>query len=212
MIRAVFFDAANTLLHKPALLPAMAGALRSHGIDLPDDELARRHRWLSEVVVFPDRTSRGFYDTFNAQLLRAFGIVPAQVLLDAIFAACSYLPWQPFPDTDALARLDRPLGILSNWDSSLPERLASIDGVQFRWVLGSQQQGVRKPDTEFFRRMIDACDLEPAQIAYVGDSLRLDIEPALALGVRALLIDRDDLFPHANVPRLRSLDMLGALL
>ncbi|MBB5209158.1 HAD family hydrolase [Chiayiivirga flava] len=210
-IQAIFFDAANTLLHKPTLIPAMAAALREHGVDLPATELALRHRWLSEVVVFPDRTSRPFYDDFNAHLLRSFGVPPSQTLLDAMFAACSYLPWAPFPDTCALTTLRQPLGVLSNWDNTLQEQLGLIEDVQFSWILGSQREGVRKPDAAFFRRMLDACAFAPEAIAYVGDSLRLDIEPARALGIHTFLIDRDDLFPHAKVPRLLSLDALATL-
>lgn len=212
MIRAVFFDAANTLLHKPGLIPAMQRALQSHGIALPEAELARRHRWLSEALVFPDRTSRAFYAGFNAQLLRSFGILPDPDLLDAVFSECSYLPWHPFADSVVLNILQRPLGILSNWDRTLPEKLALIDDVRFSWILGSEQEGARKPNEEFFRRILDTTGLEARQVAYVGDSLRLDIEPALALGLSAFLIDRDDLYPHANVPRLRSLHDLGARL
>ena len=32
------------------------------------------------------------------------------------------------------------------------------------------------------------------EVVYVGDSVRLDMAPALALGMRACLIDRNDLF------------------
>jgi len=210
--RAVFFDAANTLLDKPQLIPAMAGALLVHGLELPETELARRHRWLSEVITFPDTTSREFYAEFNATLLRSFGISPAPALLEAIFDACSYLPWAAFPDTATLARIGLPRGVLSNWDSSLPDKLALIAGVTFDWVLGSDQQGVRKPNPEFFRRAIDATGLAADEIVFVGDSLRLDIEPALSLGMSAYLIDRDGLYPQASVPRVASLDELADLL
>lgn len=205
MIQAIFFDVANTLLHKPTLIPTMSKVLGKYGVSVPDEEIFSRHRWLSEVSVFPDRTSRDFYGDFNAKLLRSLGISPTQNLLDDIFSSCKYLPWCPFDDAFVLEKERRPLGILSNWDESLNKNLLLIKNVEFQWILGSAQEKIRKPDLAFFQRILDETNLSPDQIAYVGDSLRLDIEPALALGVSAFLIDRDDFYPYANVPRIRSL-------
>jgi FMN phosphatase YigB (HAD superfamily) len=210
--QAVFFDAANTLLHKPGLYPAMQGVLAARGIEVPLPVLAARHRLVSEIVLFPDTTSRDFYAEFNGHFVRSLGILPEPELLDALFAACSYLPWQPFADTTALAALHLPLGVLSNWDTSLPAKLAAIEGVRFAFVLGSAEQGVRKPDPRFFAKVMQSTGLDAAEIVYVGDSLKLDIEPALRAGMRAVLLDRDDLYRHGHVMRISSLDQLGAFL
>jgi FMN phosphatase YigB (HAD superfamily) len=210
--RAVFFDVANTLLGKPGLYPAMRAVLEAGGIDVPEKVLLQRHRLLSEAIVFPDRTSRAFYDGFNAQLLRSLGAAADDGLLDALYHACSYLPWEPFADVAHLAELEHPIGILSNWDRSLTDKLTLLPGLAFRWVLGSEAHQVRKPDPAFFARMIDAAGCAAGEIVFVGDSVHLDVEPALRLGVRAYLLDRDDLYPHATLPRLRSLAQLGGVL
>jgi FMN phosphatase YigB (HAD superfamily) len=211
-IKAVFFDAANTLLHKPALYPAMTKVLASHGVVVPCESLLASHRALSEVITFPDRTSTKFYSEFNRSLLLALGVLPSNNLLTELFTACSYLPWEPFADTQKLISITLPLGVISNWDSSLQDKLNLIKDVQFSWVLGSEEQCVRKPDSSFFKRALDATGFEANEIIYVGDSMRLDIEPALQLGIRALLIDRDDLYPFANVKRIRSMSELGDML
>ncbi len=210
--RAVFFDVAHTLLHKPALYPAMQAVLRDHEIEVPLPELRARHRLLMEAMVFPDRTSREFYSEFNAYLLRALGVLPSEALLQNLFEACSYLPWLPFDDVRALQGIVLPMGILSNWDLTLKDRLPLVQGVEFDWVLGSAEQNLRKPDPAFFERIVESTGLDPAQIVYIGDSIRLDIEPAIRLGLHAVLIDRDGIFPHANVPRIASLTALEALL
>jgi len=209
---AVFLDVANTLLHKPDLYPTIRKVLCDAGIDVPEKEIASRHRLLSEALEFPDRTSRDFYQQFNAQFLRSLGVAAEPALLDAIYAACSYLPWAQFPDAACLTTINHPLGVLSNWDRSLPDKLHSLTGLEFRWVLGSEDQQVRKPDPVFFEKMIQAAACPAPGIVYVGDSVRLDIEPALRLGIRAYLIDRDDLYPHSHLPRLRSLEELEAVL
>jgi len=208
--KALIFDAANTLLHKPALYPAIAGVLAKYGVDIPLDFLAARHRLVSEVVLFPDTTSKDFYHEFNAHFLRSLGIASNTELLDAMFAACTYLPWAPFADTAALSGMTLPMGVLSNWDSTLRDKLAHIEGVNFEWVLGSAEVGVRKPDPLFFEKAVTATGVGASEIVYVGDSIRLDIEPALRAGMQAILVDRDHLYVNGNVPRIDSLDQLIA--
>ena len=207
-IGAIFFDVAHTLLEKPAVMPALHAALARHGINVPMQELLARHRLLMEAVVFPDRTSRDFYADFNAALVRAVGGIPTHELLDEMFTSCSYQPWVPYPDANAIQRLELPRGILSNWDSSLKERLGALLRVDFDWILGSAEQCMRKPDAAFFRLMLDSTGLPPGQIAYVGDSMRLDIEPALGMGFQAILLDRDNLFPHSPLARITSVEQL----
>lgn len=208
MIKAVFFDVANTLLEKPDLFPKMAAALASNGHVVSVSDLRHAHKFLSETFVFPDKTSRDFYTEFNSHLLYALGIAPNEKLLSDVFDACTYLPWQPFSDTIALSKISLPLGILSNWDSSLREKLKHHFTVDFNWILCSQDEGVKKPNPLFFQRMMDESQLQANEILFVGDSMKLDIHPALQLGIQAVLIDRLNHFPHSNVSRIQQLDEL----
>jgi FMN phosphatase YigB (HAD superfamily) len=56
--------------------------------------------------------------------------------------------------------------------------------------------------------MMDESGLQPSEILFVGDSMKLDIHPALQLGVKAVLVDRMNYFPHANVARIQHLNQL----
>ncbi len=210
-IRAIFFDVAHTLLEKPTVMPALHAALARHGVDVPMPDLLARHRLLMEAIVFPDRTSREFYADFNAALVRAVGALPTDALLEEMFSSCSYQAWTAYPDAAAIGRLGVARGILSNWDSTLGEKLQALLDVEFDWILGSEEQQVRKPDPLFFQLMLERTGLESSRIAYVGDSMRLDIEPALRMGFHAILLDRDNLFPHSPLARITSLDQLEHL-
>jgi FMN phosphatase YigB (HAD superfamily) len=211
-VRAIFFDVAHTLLDKPTVIHALHAVMARHGIVVPLPQLRMRHRLMMEAIVFPDRTSRGFYAEFNAALLRSVGAVPSDSLLGEMFDSCSYQPWVPYDDVPAIASLRMPRGILSNWDTTLREKLRGLVDVEFDWILGSAEQLTRKPDASFFRLMLEATGLEPSQVAYVGDSMRLDIEPAWRMGFHAILLDRDDVFPHSTVARIASLNELGQML
>ena len=117
MVRAVFFDVANTLLDKPSLYSRMQEVLNRHGHVIPTSVLIKQHRLLSELVTFPDKTSRDFYLVFNTELLLSMGIVPGEQLVSELFDSCTYLPWAPFDDTVFLDEIDKPLGVLSNRDN-----------------------------------------------------------------------------------------------
>lgn len=194
-MKYLLLDVAGTLLYKPTLQPKMLEVLASHGYEVNPATLKYHHKIFTETIFFPDRTSEVFYQNFNRELLLSLGIIPTPELLRDIFATCSYLPWVPFPDTEALADIKVPMGIISNFNTTLKEKLEANFNVNFTNVLVSEELGIHKPSEEFYRRAIEQIGLPAGDIVYVGDSIKLDLEPALKLGMRALLIDRDGYFP-----------------
>ena len=76
----------------------------------------------------------------------------------------------------------------------------------------AEQDGVSKPDTRFFSRVLDRSGGTAAEAISVGDSIPNDIEPPSALGMHALLIDRRGHARDAGGPRIESLAELPALL
>lgn len=208
MIQAVFFDVANTLLDKPDLYHNIEQVLARHGHTVDREQLAERHRLLSEVMAFPDKTSKDFYLNFNTELLRMLGIVPDEDLVTEVFTACTYLPWQAFEDVDSIKDIALPKGVISNWDISLREKLGQFVNTTFDWVLGSEEMKVRKPSLEFYRNILLYTHLKADEVLYIGDSIKLDVQPALLLGIKAVLIDRLDLYPNASVNRIRHMSEL----
>jgi len=202
-IRALFLDVANTLLHKPQLYPEIHRILSKFGHQVPLSSIIYHHRIISEIIVFPDKTSHEFYFEFNSHLLRSFGIIPSIEITDELFNACSYLPWKAFDDVSHLKSISLPIGILSNWDDSLRTHLSKVIDIEPKWILGSKEFKIRKPSLDFFKLAVNVSTFKFEEVAYVGDSLRLDIEPALKLGLAAFLIDRDNLFPTATVNKIK---------
>ena len=60
-------------------------------------------------------------------------------------------------------------------------------------VVGSKAHGRVKPHASIFVAALEALDVSPAETVMVGDSYEDDIEGARALGIRAILLDRDGL-------------------
>ena len=62
----------------------------------------------------------------------------------------------------------------------------------------SFSHGKTKPHASIFRAVLDLLEVAPEDAAMVGDTIDADIEGALAIGMRAVLVDRLD--QHPGVP------------
>jgi HAD superfamily hydrolase (TIGR01509 family) len=103
----------------------------------------------------------------------------------------------------------------SSWTSAelYPDALPAIEGMRARGVrvaavgntpaateellrdqvevLGSMESwGVAKPDPAFFERIVSTLGLAAKEIAYVGDRVDNDVQPALAAGMVAVHVRR----------------------
>lgn len=208
----LLFDVAETLLHKPLLIPKIAETLLSHGYNIPSTAILLAHRATREAMTFPDRTSREFYQTFNQRFLAVLGIQPTRDLVEDIFNNCRGLEWEPFNDVASLDLIDLPKGIVSNWDTTLPQKLAKHGLDFFSPLLCSEEFGYAKPAVELYREAARLCEKLPGQIAYIGDSISLDIVPAEKVGMRTILLDRHRLYPYYSGNCISSLRKLPALL
>lgn len=169
-------------------------------------EIISHHTLLSNTIVFPSKTTREFYDHFNANLLQSFGIKPSKKLQTEIYRNCRHLPWKKFPDASVLHKINLPVGIISNWDSTLRLRLQSLFSVKFWKIYGSGDVGLSKPTVKLYQHVVRDTGCKPAEIAYIGDSLNLDIKPALLVGMKAILLDRYNVFPRYRGPKISNLN------
>jgi HAD superfamily hydrolase (TIGR01549 family) len=81
-------------------------------------------------------------------------------------------------------------------------------GVPADIIASSGGWGVQKPDQRFFQNVAEIAGEDPANIAYVGDRLDNDVEPALAAGMRAVFIRRGPWgWMHAEKPGIELADI-----
>ena len=114
------------------------------------------------------------------------------------------------PTLDALRARDLRIGLLSNSSRDMDEFVAH-HGLDVDAALTSHVHGKSKPHTTIFRAMLERLAVEPAQAVMVGDTIEDDVEGALAVGMRAVLLDREGRYPHVE-GRLDDLRELPAAL
>ncbi len=117
---------------------------------------------------------------------------------------------------DAVAALEAvrahglKVGLLSNSSRDLAE-FVRHHGLTADAVLTSHAHGKTKPHDSIFRAILELLAVEPAETTMIGDTLEEDVEGARAVGMRAVLLDREDRHP-ALPGRIRDLRELPAAL
>jgi putative hydrolase of the HAD superfamily len=85
----------------------------------------------------------------------------------------------------------------------------------FKISVAAHTFGSAKPDPAIFHAACDALELAPAQVAYVGDDLRLDVEGAQKAGLAGIWLNRSSaavpavhahIQPDANLRNLHELE------
>jgi putative hydrolase of the HAD superfamily len=102
------------------------------------------------------------------------------------------------------------IGLVSNGQRDL-EEFAEHHELDVDVCVGSLHHGYVKPHRSIFEAALAALDVAPGNAAMVGDSAEDDIEGARALGMQAVLLDREGMHPEWQ-GAIRSLDELPAAL
>ena len=102
------------------------------------------------------------------------------------------------------------LGLVSNSARDVRE-FARHHGLDVDAGISSFHHGRIKPHASIFRAVLDLLEVQPPEAVMVGDTIADDIEGALALGMRAILVDREGRNPDFE-PRVESLNELVPLL
>jgi putative hydrolase of the HAD superfamily len=226
---AVFFDAGETLVHPHPTFPDLfAAILRREGHDV-DAETIRdrihvvydRFRAAAETnelwTTSPEKSRRFWHDVYTI-FLGDLGIPDGDGLVDTVYREFTDLAnYALFEDVtpvlDRLRGAGLTLGVVSNfeeWLERLLERLGVREYFEVRVISGVE--GLEKPDPRIFELAMERAGVAAADSVYVGDNPEFDVDPALALGMFPVLIDRRDRFPDASVARIASLDELPDVL
>jgi putative hydrolase of the HAD superfamily len=102
------------------------------------------------------------------------------------------------------------IGLVSNSARDVRE-FARHHGLDVDAGISSFHHGRTKPHESIFRAVLELLGVEPAEALMVGDTIADDIEGALAVGMRAILLDRKGVNPDFD-PRIESLNELLARL
>ena len=215
MLRAVVFDVDFTIAKPgPDLGPdgyRRLGARYGLVLDPARYEEARRHA-LVDLKRHPELDhDEEIWVLFTQRIIEGMGgegdTYTAAVEMEGAWTLAHHfeLYEDALPTLDALRERGLRLGLLSNTARDMDEFVAH-HGLAVDAVLSSRTHGKTKPHETIFRRMLELLGVAPAEAMMVGDTVDDDVEGALAVGMRAVLVDREGRYPERE-----SLDDLRGL-
>jgi putative hydrolase of the HAD superfamily len=218
---AVLFDAGGVLvLPDPLVLGPLLGY---YGADEAVETHARAH-YAGMKAKSDAGSSETSWDVYNRAYVDTIGVDAADrdeavIVLDRTryHATWRYVIDDSRRALDRLAATGIPMGVVSNASGQIEAMLArSIcqvgpgTHVEMRVIVDSHVVGVAKPDPRIFDFALPAfAEFDTSRIAYVGDSVTMDIAASSAAGLHPILIDPYDDHVGAEFERIRSVGELA---
>lgn len=220
-LRALLFDAGNTLLRMD--YDAIATALAAHGIEV-DPADVERAEWRARVRLDDDvfaRPAHGLSTESADTGARYLGYVLDELGVTDETTIAALAAWRrgynvpigvwgrAHPEAEPALRLARARGlrtaVLSNSNGSIRRILDGLALTPYLdVVLDSSEEGVEKPDPRFFRRALERLEVGPHEAAYIGDLYSVDVRGARAAGLHAILIDPGACWGTRDCPTART--------
>jgi len=224
-IRAVLFDAGNTLLELNYAV--IADCLRAEGHPVtPAAVRAAEHR--ARVRLDPhlaadaSTESRDIFRLYTGYLLEGLRIANDGTAERVCAALREYNPpiglWTvPAPEAQsvlaALAGRRLRLAVVSNSNGSVEAILREVGLLGYLdAVVDSAVVGVEKPDPRIFRHATGALGVEPGEAVHIGDLYSVDVLGARAAGCHAILLDPAGVWPPLDCPMVPDLPTAARLL
>ena len=229
-IRAIFFDAAGTLI-KPARRVGETYAVlaQKYGVEPSAAEITERFRlcfhsapplafpgtpatriedleraWWKELVQRVFEPWNGFqrFDDYFAELFAYFAQPDAWALYPEVAETLS-----------VLERRGLVLSVISNFDSRLIGILQGLGAAHwFEHIFVSSRVGYAKPDRQIFHTALERHSLEAGDALHVGDSEEKDLLGANRAGLKGVLVERNGAGNSNLSPRITSLRSIPSLL
>ena len=230
MIKAVFFDWFNTLIHfDPPRAELYNRVFQQFGIELPPKAIMRGIL-AGDLYCFEENTKSPVEERSDEEQAEVYSYYPKAILTEAGVKVSEDLPLkileivqQQFKG-DALVLFDDVLstlkmlkerrlilGLITNATRekvSLHSKLGLEHYLDF--VVTSQEVGADKPKPPIFLAALERAGAKAFEAIHVGDQYKLDVVGAREAGINPILIDRYDLYPDvSNYPRIHSLTELA---
>ena len=226
MIRAVFLDWFGTLAHySPPREQLQSQVLRELGFDVSPEDMRRgllaadKEFYTESAASSSQAMSREermkTYLRHQERILERAGVhVPADLLprvmarARELYAALRFVLFDDVLVTlKALKERELALGLLTNLRQDINALCRELDLTPYLdFAVTSAEVGAEKPAPPVFLAALEKAAVTADEAVHVGDQYHVDVVGARNLGIRPILLDRDDIYPEVtDCPRIRLL-------
>ncbi|MFQ5450652.1 MAG: HAD-IA family hydrolase [Nitrospinaceae bacterium] len=224
--KAVFFDVGGTLLRvHPSVGEVYAAHARRYGFagSAGDVDNQFRRQWKAVGGIESLGNQRGteiekkFWRDLVFRVFQPFGGLDNfedyfNHIYEEFRTKSCWRVYEDVSDSEIFNRLKTRgvvLGVISNWDSRLPETLKAMGLARhFKFILVSTVVGSAKPDPRIFQEALRRSGVKANEACHIGDEPHTDISGARNAGIDAILIDRQGRHGNQVSPTVQSFTQL----
>jgi putative hydrolase of the HAD superfamily len=206
---AVFFDLGYTLVDLEPFDELVSRLCGEAGVRLTVEEVAGLHAGFDrEIAAFerakgvslqiaPPEDCQAFWLSLFTRVLdgsgRTYpGHLPQTLHEQLRRGECVQVYSDVVPALAALRTAGIQIGIISDWEAWAESMLLQLGLASlFDFVLISGVLGLEKPDPRLFRMALERAGVPAGRAVHVGDDPERDCEPARAIGITPVLLDRE---------------------
>ena len=218
---AILFDAGGIFVLPD---PTVLGPLLAWFGGDPTVDAHRRAHYRGMAVKSATGKGEAFWDEYNHAYVATVGVPEHDVAeaADVLGRTRSAALWRwPIPESStalrALHAAGMPIGVVSNASGQIEAvlrrsgvcQVGDGPGTPVRVVIDSHVVGIAKPDPAIFDvALVHFAGIDRSRIAYVGDSVTMDVGGARAAGLHPILLDPYDDHLGADFDRIATLEEL----
>lgn len=218
---AILFDAGGIFVLPD---PTVLGPLLAWFGGDPTVDAHRRAHYRGMAVKSATGKGEAFWDEYNHAYVATVGVPEHDVAeaADVLGRTRTAALWRwPIPESStalrALHAAGMPIGVVSNASGQIEAvlrrsgvcQVGDGPGTPVRVVIDSHVVGIAKPDPAIFDvALVHFAGIDRSRIAYVGDSVTMDVGGARAAGLHPILLDPYDDHLGADFDRIATLEEL----
>ncbi len=230
MVKAVFFDAGETLIHRnPSLIAITSGLIRGAGHKKALSRVAaainKAAGAMKSIVSKGIMSDSEKWDHYMRLVFRDLGIQDPALLEIVKKRLKSGTSFRPYREVSGVLREVRSAGLKMGVISNAPAELMYVlkrTGLadKFDNIIISEDAGVEKPHRKIFEIAVKKAKVKKEEFLYVGDNYLADIKGGIKAGVKVVWLLRDS--KHAqfsfkgegghDVPKIKKLRQLVPLM
>ena len=219
MIKAVFLDAIKTLFSpQPDEITMYHNViLKITGKDIPADKL---EHYVTQALIKTEaldcakNNHKKQWDFYPNLLTHMIGCPEDQcndVAKKLLYETWgNYDNYELYEDVKDAIKIMHDHGLyiacISNEDGWL-ESFFKHFGIRedFDYIISSEEAGAEKPNPAIFEKALSDTGFKPHEVIFIGDSLLSDYFGSKAVGMKSILIDRNDKIKDDSIIKIKSL-------
>lgn len=211
MIKAVFVDYTGTIITQGGKDTEEIVYRVCKNSDMKDPKKFLKY-WWGMLKEYEDSSEGAAYITedeiVDKMLERCVAEIHLQEKLEELHVLCQrYWMYAPVYDDvkEFFEKCPCPIYIISNNGEKYISEAMKANDISPTGIITADMVRAYKPHPALFRKALEVSGCTVDEVVHIGDSVTSDVNGAKAVGIKAILLDRDDKYGAFDIPKIKNL-------